>query len=102
MAMIFVSLGIGIIWGYLRPLSEKGNRRAHFVTMLGLFVMLMSMGAQLSVNENVLVNLGRMGLQAVILSFFSVLGSIILVYLARDFIFRGLEEKLSRWTRRDL
>ncbi|SFQ99236.1 LysO family transporter [Desulfoscipio geothermicus] len=101
MTLIFVSLGIGIIWGHLRPLSGRGARAAHVVTLAGLFIMLVSMGAQLGSDERVLANLGRMGLQAVVLSVFSVLGSVLMVYLARNFIYRGLDAKLTRGQRRE-
>jgi len=96
MYLILLSLGVGIAVGYLRPLSPEKARLANAATTVGLFVLLMSMGAQLGSNEDVLSGLGRLGLQAVILAAFSVLGSVIMVYLARDYIYRGLEQRLSR------
>lgn len=96
MWLILFSLGLGIVIGYLRPLSPEKARVAGAVTTVGLFVLLMSMGAQLGSNEEVLAGLGRMGLQALVLAAFSVLGSVLLVYLARGYIYRGLEDTISR------
>jgi hypothetical protein len=100
MTLIFVSLGIGIAIGYVHPLSPRGVKAAHTITMAGLFILLASMGAQLGSNEKVLADLSEMGLQAVVLAGCSVLGSVALVYLARDFICRGLEERMAGWRRR--
>lgn len=102
MWLILFSLGLGIAVGYLRPLPPEKARVANTVTTVGLFILLMSMGAQLGSNNDVLAGLGRMGLQALVLAAFSVLGSVILVYLAQGYIYRGLEEKISRRQRGDL
>lgn len=93
MYLILFCLGLGIAVGYLRPLSRGKARLANAVTTVGLFVLLMSMGAQLGSNEEVLAGLGQMGLQAAVLAAFSVLGSVILVYLASGYVYRGLEQK---------
>jgi len=96
MYLIILSLGIGIVIGYLRPLSPEKARLANAVTTVGLFILLMSMGAQLGSNEDVLSGLGRLGLQAVVLAAFSVLGSVLMICLAKDYIYKGLDEKLGR------
>lgn len=99
MALIFISLLAGILIGYLRPLSPGGTKVTHAFTMLGLIILLASMGAQLGSNKKILGELGQIGLEAVILAGCSVAGSILLVYLARNYIYRDLEQKLSRWQR---
>lgn len=91
MWLILLSLGLGILVGYLRPLSPEKTRVTNAVTTVGLFILLMSMGAQLGSNRDVLDGLGRLGLQAVVLATFSVLGSVVLIFLARGFIYRGLD-----------
>lgn len=96
MYLIILSLGVGMVIGYLRPLSPEKARLANAATTVGLFILLMSMGAQLGGNEDVLAGLGRLGLQAVILAAFSVLGSVFMVCLARGYIYKGLDEKLGR------
>ncbi len=96
MYLILISLGVGIAFGYLRPLSPEKARLANAATTVGLFILLVSMGAQLGGNEDVLAGLGRLGLQAVVLAAFSVLGSLLMVCLARDYIYKGLDEKLNR------
>jgi len=101
MSLILFSLGLGIAVGYLRPLSPGQARVAGAVTTVGLFILLVSMGAQLGSNDEVLAGLGRMGLQAIVLAGFSVLGSVLAVYLASGYIYRGLENRVNRRQRGD-
>ena len=101
MALIFISLAAGILIGYFRPLSPRGTKVTHAFTMLGLIILLASMGAQLGSNKKILGELGQIGLEAVVLAGCSVVGSILLVYLARNYIYHDLEQKLTRWQRRE-
>jgi len=101
MTLILISLLGGILIGYFRPLSARGAKVTHAFTMLGLVILLASMGAQLGSNKKILSELGQIGLEAVVLAACSVAGSIILIYFARNYIYRDLEQKLSRWQRRE-
>lgn len=89
MGIIFLSLGLGIAVGYFRPPGGVQSKIVHRVTMFGLFLLLAAMGAQLGANEELLANLGKMGLHALVLAGFTVLGSITAVYG----FFRWLESK---------
>lgn len=80
MGIIFLSLGLGIAVGFLKPSAGVQSKIVHRATMLGLFLLLAAMGAQLGANEELLANLGKMGLHALVLAGFAVLGSVAAVY----------------------
>ncbi|WP_051273633.1 LysO family transporter [Desulfotruncus alcoholivorax] len=101
MALIFISLAAGILIGYFRPLSARGAKVTHTFTMLGLIILLASMGAQLGSNKKILGELGQIGVEAAVLAGCSVAGSVLLVYFARNYIYRDLEQKLSHWQGRE-
>ena len=90
MEFIFICLAAGGLIGFLRPPSPGVAKLVNYATMAGSFVLLVSMGAQLGANESVLADLGRMGIQAFILSATSILGSILLVRLISGKIERRL------------
>lgn len=87
MAYILLSLIGGVAVGYFISPGEKGTRTVQRLTMAGLFILLAAMGAQLGSNDKVLTNLDRIGLQAFVLAFLSVAGSVAAVYA----VFRWLE-----------
>lgn len=87
MALILLSLFCGIVVGILFPPRAGGQKAVQRLTLAGLFILLAAMGAQLGANERVLANLHRMGLQAFLLAFLAVAGSVMAVHLA----FRWLE-----------
>ncbi|GBF31854.1 hypothetical protein DCCM_0038 [Desulfocucumis palustris] len=91
MGVIFISLGLGVALGFLRPLSVSQSKMMFRVTMAGLFLLLVVMGAQLGVNQEVLNNLGKIGFKAVVLAGFAVAGSILAVHI----LFRWLDPKGS-------
>lgn len=90
MEFIFICLAAGGLIGFFRPPSPGMAKMVNYATMAGLFVLLVSMGAQLGANESVLADLDRMGMQAFILAAMSILGSVLLVRLVSGQIERRL------------
>jgi uncharacterized membrane protein YbjE (DUF340 family) len=87
MVYILLSLIGGVAIGFFFSPGETGAKFIQRLTMAGLFILLAAMGAQLGSNEEVLSNLHRIGLQAFVLAFLSVAGSVVAVLL----VFRWLE-----------
>lgn len=88
MTTILLSLALGISIGFAWRNSPKKIKRANFITLVGLFFLLMVMGAQLGANKEVLSGIGKMGKEALIIAALSIAGSILLVQLASGFIQR--------------
>ena len=90
MTTILLSLAFGTIIGLAWRNSPEKIKRANFITLIGLFFLLMVMGAQLGSNKEVLSGIGKMGKEALIISAFSITGSVLLVHLASKFIQKNL------------
>ncbi|SHE30857.1 Membrane protein of unknown function [Desulfofundulus australicus DSM 11792] len=81
MGFVLLSLAAGVFIGWACPLSPRGVRLVHKITLAALFVLLGSMGMQLGASDAVLHSLPTMGLRALVLAGASVAGSVLLVYL---------------------
>lgn len=76
MAYILLALLVGMAFG--KVISKYGQAKlAGRFTLLGVMTLLFVMGAQIGSNPDVLLNLPRIGGQAVLLAVACVLGSII-------------------------
>ncbi len=69
----------GFVIGYLRLFPEEAYKYTDKLTMVGLIVLLISMGAKIGANEDILKQLDRIGIQALLLALGSIAGSIIMV-----------------------
>jgi len=98
MGFIFICLAAGGLIGFFKPPSKALAKYVNFATMAGLFILLVSMGAQLGSNKKVVADLGQMGFQAFVLAGMSVLGSICLVRL----LAASLEKRLSLSAAKDI
>jgi uncharacterized membrane protein YbjE (DUF340 family) len=77
MLIVFVALVIGVALGASGRLPAWARRGASVVTMAGLVVLLCAMGASIGADEQLLRNLGEMGLQAGALAGSATLGSVV-------------------------
>lgn len=86
MSSLILYLGLMLV-GYLLANKLPVNpKRFHFLPKLMMFtvyVLLLLMGLRMGVNEQIISNLGIIGLQAFIITLFCLIGSIIAVYVLR-------------------
>lgn len=90
MLMVLMSLALGVGLGFLWRNSKGIIQKANFITLSGLFFLLLVMGAQLGSNQEVLSGLLNIGKQAFIIALLSIAGSVILVQLASGYIKKNL------------
>ena len=88
---IIVFLIVGILLGNKLSLKERGKRINEKVQMVGLLLLLFSMGISIGANEDVVGNLNSIGLQAFIFAALTTVGSIACVYL----VSRKLNKEVS-------
>lgn len=85
---MFIALGImicGIVAG--RALRDfLSPRLVHLCIMSAIFLLLFLLGVSIGANENLLTNLPRLGLQALLLIFCALAGSILAVRLVSPLI----------------
>ena len=86
MWFIYISLCIGILIGATSKISKQHNDN---LTMIGIFVLLFIMGISIGTNRDVISNIDKVGLIALLYGLFTIGGSIIVVYLLTTFVIRG-------------
>ena len=79
MWLILMFLVIGFSIGYFNIFSSKFFKFAEMITTGGLIILLGSMGAKIGLDDRVLNQIDKIGLQAFLVAVASILGSLILV-----------------------
>ncbi len=78
MATVIAALAAGIVFGLL-PGTGRLKRLMKMLGMMGLFTLLMTMGIEIGGDEQVMSSIGRLGLTALLLALFAVVGSVLCV-----------------------
>lgn len=92
MWFIYISLCMGLIIGATIKENKKYKKTIDILTLISVFALLFVMGINIGTNKEVIDNLGNVGLLALAYSLFTIIGSIIVVYLLTHIIFRGLKK----------
>ncbi|AEG59611.1 LysO family transporter [Desulforamulus ruminis] len=91
MGTVLLAVLLGILVGHFKILPCKPQFVSRFTTAC-LFIMLVAMGAQLGLNQELMNNLHRLGGQALVLALGSILGSVLLVRLAENYMSQQLRK----------
>lgn len=91
MGLILLALALGAAVGFAWRNSPERVKKANLLTLVGLFFLLLVMGAQLGANRELLAGLGQMGVQAFIIAGLSIVGSVLMVQLASGYIQKNLK-----------
>ena len=86
MWMIISFLIIGFLIGYFEVLPSRFYDLTDHITNIGLIFLLASMGAKIGVNEKILNQIDKIGLQALTISIGSIIGSIIILKISLKII----------------
>jgi uncharacterized membrane protein YbjE (DUF340 family) len=77
---IVLALVLGIIVGWINILPKFIVNHTNEMTMIGLVVLLFTMGLSIGSNAEILNNLNTLGIKAFLLAFGSIVGSVILAW----------------------
>ncbi len=88
MWFIYISLCMGFLIGAINILPKKIKKHNDLFTLIGISSLLFVMGISIGINKDIINNIGTFGLIGFIYSFFSVLGSVIIVYVFTSLILR--------------
>lgn len=88
---IFGALILGGLLGWFNILPETFYKYTDKVTMAGLTVLLFSMGLSIGNNEEILRHINSLGIKALAIALFSIIGSVLVIWLLQRKIFRGGE-----------
>jgi len=81
MGLIVMSLLIGVLIAYKGLLPENLYSFTDKLTLVGLFLLLFTMGVKIGINSELVSNLNALGFKAMMLSLGSISGSIILLFI---------------------
>lgn len=77
--------------GWLHILPKSLAERTHQITMGALALLLFSMGLSIGGNEEILRHINHLGLKALFIAIFSIIGSVLVIWFLQRRIFRGGE-----------
>lgn len=83
------AVALGILVGCSDILPKKIYNSTNKITIVGLVVLLFSMGLGIGSNGEILSNLDKLGLKAFLLATGSITGSVFLVWFLQKSIFRS-------------
>jgi len=81
MWLIVVALLAGLAVGARGILPEQCLNQLDRIMMVTLFVMLVALGAQIGGNAQLLTSLGVLGWRAVVISTYSIVGSVVVLWM---------------------
>lgn len=88
LALYLGILIVGGIIGYMDKISEKIESNLNIIQNISLLFLLFVMGITIGINEGVISNLFTIGIKAAIISFTSIIFSIMFVRLIGKFVLR--------------
>ncbi|EOC99944.1 LysO family transporter [Caldisalinibacter kiritimatiensis] len=86
-------LGIGILIGYNELGIDKLKRQLLKIQNISLLFLLFVMGIRIGADKKVITSFAELGYQAIVISSFSILFSIILVKFVRGFVTKGNDKE---------
>ncbi|GAA0120895.1 MAG: LysO family transporter [Clostridium argentinense] len=93
---ILIALILGIILGYFTSLTDKQKEVNGKLQQLGVVFLLFFMGASIGANEEVIKNIGRIGLKSFTFSLMACIFSVIVVYFVSKKIFCDKKDALQQ------
>lgn len=94
MALIILSLLLGLLIGYFEILPDNLSSLTDELITIGLVLLLFSMGAEMGLNDKIISNLDKLGVQALVLASGSIAGSLGLIKLIEGMMIDfGKEDK---------
>lgn len=94
--LYLVILIVGALVGRFANLPKKISDMVGSVQFLCLLVLLFLMGANLGLDENVLKNVGTMGIDASIFSIFTISFSVLGIYVYKKLFMKNVDELLNK------
>lgn len=88
---IFIALILGGLLGGSNKLPKSVYKYTDKLTLVGLIILLFSMGVSIGNNDEILKHLDSLGIQALAIATFSIIGSVLAIWFLQRNIFRGGE-----------
>lgn len=89
MIEVLIIMTVGIVLGALLRSKQKLISAINRSTMWIIFALLFFMGISVGINEDIMSNLGTIGLQGLFLSLVAILGSVVLSWVLYVLFFKN-------------
>jgi len=93
MTYYLISLLIGILIGVIANFSSNFNKISNILQLFFLALILFIMGYKIGSKKEILNYFGMIGYKAFIISLFSIMGSVFVLYFIRKFVFGLIKNK---------
>jgi uncharacterized membrane protein YbjE (DUF340 family) len=93
MIPVLLLMTIGFILGYVLRNKSKFILFSNKATTLIIYLLLFLLGIGVGLNKTIVSNMAKIGLQAILITFGAVLGSLILAYITYTLFFIQKNEK---------
>jgi len=93
MIPVLLLMTIGLIIGYVLRTKTKFILFSNKATTLIIYMLLFLLGIGVGLNKTIVSNMANIGLQAILITFGAVLGSLILAYITYKLFFIQKNEK---------
>jgi len=93
MIPVLLLMSIGLILGYVLSNRTKFILFSNKATTLIIYMLLFFLGIGVGLNKTIVYNLANIGLQAILITFGAMLGSLILAYITYKLFFIEKNEK---------
>ncbi len=88
MITVLLIMSAGILIGWIFHSKIKFLRITEFLTNWAIYLLLFMLGLSVGTNDTILKNFGEIGLQAITLTLFAVLGSVLTAWLTYNLFFK--------------
>ena len=88
MITVLLIMSAGIFIGWIFHSKIKFLRTTEFLTNWAIYLLLFMLGLSVGTNDTILKNFGEIGLQAITLTLFAVLGSVLTAWLTYNLFFK--------------
>jgi len=93
MLLLIIFMLSGIILGYILRKNNRAILFAEKISTVFICILLLCLGISFGKNKEVLNNLTKFGLDAIIISLSGIIGSIIVSYLVYKYLFKEKENE---------
>lgn len=91
MITVLILMTVGIIIGWFLHKKEKILKISSSLTTWAIYVLLFLLGLSVGSNDKILKNFDQIGLQAILITIFAVIGSILVSWLTYILFFKNNE-----------
>lgn len=93
MITVLLLMTLGFVLGYVLRNKSKFIQFSNKATTLIIYILLFLLGIGVGLNKTIVSNMGTIGLQAILITFGALLGSLILAYITYKLFFIPKNEK---------